>query len=573
VSEKSRLLVHGVDVLVGGRLVPLVPARPKLSSSSVAWEGIALEVHSTPPCDHPYHEHPTHFIQLQLRGPAMYEWSAGGRMQTATAVPGTIFILPRGSFDRVQWTSPTDRIALSLHPQLLTHVLEETSHLEDVEIRPNFGLKDRHIESLLLALRSDLEDGSPAGPLYGESIAIALAVYLQKRYGVLAPKTTQYCGGMPGIRLNRVLEYIRANIGEDLRLSALAQTAGMSAHYFGELFKQSTGVSPHQYVLRARIERAKEHLRDSRVSVVEASAITGFVDQSYFTKAFRRVVGVTPTEFRASASPGKRGPQSRGETKAGTSSTVSGIPIGGVEMKKAPSSKPPETNETSEPTIVQQTEKESAPKMVNGIVEPAPNKNDWSQAVIQEVNRLLEARRLTDASREILNHAMKPTQSEFGFVGLVLDGGLLRLLVHSGFKWHETTNREFYESKMQSYAENGYLDFDESSNLIAAVVTQKNPVLTNLPAQDPRSGGVPTGHPALHSFLGVPAVEGSEARGMIGMANRPNGFTQAELDLVESLIPALVDLYHSYRRMEREGTLKMSLIGRQCCFAAPPYKI
>lgn len=95
-SEKVGLLVHGVEVLQQGHLTPLVLTPPKLSSSRVGWEGIALEAHSTPPCDHPYHEHPTHFIQLQLKGPAVYEWTSAGRTQTATAVPGTIFVLPRG---------------------------------------------------------------------------------------------------------------------------------------------------------------------------------------------------------------------------------------------------------------------------------------------------------------------------------------------------------------------------------------------------------------------------------------------------------------------------------------------
>jgi AraC family transcriptional regulator len=80
----------------------------------------------------------------------------------------------------------------------------------------------------------------------------------------------------------------------------LARTAGMSSHYFSELFKQTTGVSPHQYVLRQKIERAKKHLRDPNANVIEASAMTGFIDQSYFTKVFRRVVGVTPTDFRNS---------------------------------------------------------------------------------------------------------------------------------------------------------------------------------------------------------------------------------------------------------------------------------
>ena len=463
-----------------------------------------------------------------------------------------------GSFDHVQWTSPTDRIALSLHPDLLTRVLEETAHLEDYQLRPHFGLRDQHIESLLLALRSDLEDGSPAGPLYGESIATALAVYLQKRYGVPATKTTQYRGGIPGIRLNRVLEYIQANLGEDLKLFALAQTAGMSAHYFSELFKQSTGQSPHQYVLRARIERAKEHLRDSRVSVVEASAITGFVDQSYFTKVFRRIVGVTPTEFRASTSSSTRGAQSWGKTGLGRPLVIGNTRVGSTEMKEEVSGKPLAPREMEGTMPSKETASEDTFPAASDKVHAAFDVTPWALGIAEEVQSLLETGKLGDASRLILRNAMQATKSEFAFVGLLLDGGLLRLLAHDGLKWHATINREFYEAKMQGYRDNGYLDFFESNNLVSAVAHEKKAVLTNTPSKDPRSGGIPSGHPALHCFLGVPAIKNGEVVGMIGMANRPGGFAEVDLALIETLIPALTALYDSYCRLHHEDGLNRS---------------
>jgi AraC family transcriptional regulator len=299
VAQKPNFLVRGVEVLVHGRLVPLIPTRPNLSSVNTGWEGIALETHSTPPCDHPDHEHPYHFLQIQTGAPARFEWTTSGGTRSGTADPGTIFLCPRGSRDRVRWETPTSRIDIALHPLLLTQALDETAHLADIELTRHFDLHDRHIASLMVALRSDVEDGSPAGRLYGESLATALSVYLQKRYAVLPPRTFEYRGGMPKVRLNRVLEYIRANIGEDIKLGALAESAGMSAHYFSELFKQSTGLSPHHYVLRQRVGLAKEHLRNPKVSIIEASVLAGFSDQSHFTKVFHRVVGVTPKEFRA----------------------------------------------------------------------------------------------------------------------------------------------------------------------------------------------------------------------------------------------------------------------------------
>jgi AraC family transcriptional regulator len=107
-------------------------------------------------------------------------------------------------------------------------------------------------------MASDLEDSSPAGTIYGESLANALAVYIMKRYAVRRITPVVYKGGLPPHRLKRVLDYIADCLETNISLSHLAAIAGMSPHYFSELFKQSTGRSPHSYVLLQRIERAKQ---------------------------------------------------------------------------------------------------------------------------------------------------------------------------------------------------------------------------------------------------------------------------------------------------------------------------
>jgi len=79
----------------------------------------------------------------------------------------------------------------------------------------------------------------------------------------------------------------------------LAQLAEMSPHYFCELFKASTGTTAYQYILRARMDRAKQYLRDPKMTVAGAGSAVGFDDQSHFAKVFRRMVGVTPMNYRA----------------------------------------------------------------------------------------------------------------------------------------------------------------------------------------------------------------------------------------------------------------------------------
>jgi AraC family transcriptional regulator len=134
-------------------------------------------------------------------------------------------------------------------------------------------------------------------------MATALAVYLMNRYAVRRLTPVICKGGLPAYRLKRVLDYIADGLETNIRLSQLAAISGMSPHYFSELFKRSTGRSPHNYVLLQRIERAKQHLRDPKRSVIDAALNAGFQNASHFARMFRKLEGYTPSEFRATYVP------------------------------------------------------------------------------------------------------------------------------------------------------------------------------------------------------------------------------------------------------------------------------
>jgi len=292
------LPVKAVEVMCNGCAVCPIPAISSLSSKRAGWNGIALESFSdVPGVSIPDHDHPTHFLNLLTHGNIKAQWTTEGKSRSADNGPGTIYLLPAGTRDRLTWSGPTTRIIVVMEPRFLSRSFEDTARLVDLELTTHWNLRDRHIESLMLALHADLEDGSPAGPIYGESLGLALGTYLIHRYSTRNYAKSDY-RGMPTIRLNRTLEYINQNLSRDLRLWELAQIAGMSPNYFCELFKASTGIPPYRYILRRRIERAKQYLRDPKITLACAGAAVGFADQSHFTKVFRRIVGVTPMRFR-----------------------------------------------------------------------------------------------------------------------------------------------------------------------------------------------------------------------------------------------------------------------------------
>jgi AraC family transcriptional regulator len=297
-ARASRIEFCGVEVRREGRIEPFLHARPTLSSAAAHWSGVVLEGYAVPACVIPRHEHLESFVHVVLEGSVRYEVLTRGKTFKFVANPGTTFVLPRGTIDELRWSGPTRRIAVALHTRLLANALDETAHERDIELTEHWNLNDPNIIAVLLAMRTDLDAGLPAGRMYGESLANALAVYLLKRYAVRPRVPAAYRGGLPRYRLKRVVDYIDENLSGDLALAQLAAVAGMSPHYFAELFRQSTGKAPHQYVLLRRIELAKERLRDPRRTVIEAGLDAGFQNPSHFARVFRQWVGISPSEFR-----------------------------------------------------------------------------------------------------------------------------------------------------------------------------------------------------------------------------------------------------------------------------------
>ncbi len=110
--------------------------------------------------------------------------------------------------------------------------------------------------------------------------------------------TVEAVGGLAPWRLQRVFAYIRENLVREVSVAEVAQAVGMSPYYFSKLFKMSTGTTPHQYVMRQRVERAQSLLRDGRTALANVAREVGFETQSHFTSVFRQLVGTTPKRYR-----------------------------------------------------------------------------------------------------------------------------------------------------------------------------------------------------------------------------------------------------------------------------------
>ena len=155
------------------------------------------------------------------------------------------------------------------------------------------AVQDGLIHQIGLALQAELrlQDG---GRLYVETMANALVVHLLRYYSTQGHQTVSCNGGLPQYKLRLVIDYINDYLERDLSLNELAAIAQLSSYHFSRVFKQSTGISPYQYVIQQRVERAKQLLLQRKMSLPEIAIACGFSHQSHLNRHFKRITGVTP---------------------------------------------------------------------------------------------------------------------------------------------------------------------------------------------------------------------------------------------------------------------------------------
>lgn len=166
-----------------------------------------------------------------------------------------------------------------------------------VALRDETYVRDPVIETLIRNAILPLDWCEPADRLAVSHASQAVLAYVVSRFTERGADAFRARGGLAPAVLRRVREFIDAHLGEPLAIEDLAEIAGLSPFHFARAFKRSTGQSPHQFVLRQRIERAKRLLAEEKISQAEVALLCGFSSQSHFTARFRSLVGVTPGEF------------------------------------------------------------------------------------------------------------------------------------------------------------------------------------------------------------------------------------------------------------------------------------
>jgi AraC family transcriptional regulator len=167
-----------------------------------------------------------------------------------------------------------------------------------VELRMYRKFADPRLRALVAAVHVETLAGFPRGRLFLDSVEQEIAAALVTAHAVTRCPVQTHRGGLGSARLRKIKELIHAKMEGDLSLDEMAQSVGLSTAHFARMFRKSKGETPHQFILRERVERAKEMLRSPEARILDTAIACGFKTQQHFAQVFRDACGVSPTEYR-----------------------------------------------------------------------------------------------------------------------------------------------------------------------------------------------------------------------------------------------------------------------------------
>jgi AraC family transcriptional regulator len=273
-----------------------IPSTRLCWTSGASWPSFRVEEHTSACGVLPEGFFSGHLVALNVGSAYRVEvsWPGAPAPSEHTHTPGNFIFTPASMRVSAVWCDPATVVLVEILPGA-----PATRSGSETELEPVFNCHDRFIAHVVLALRDLAVDPHQIGAAYGESLCSVLCEYLGRNFRRGDPERADArVTSLSSVKLRRVLEYVDAHLEQDLTLHALARESGTSPFHFARMFKRRTGLAPHQFIVRRRMERARSLLSDADLSILEVSLQCGYSQQSHFAATFRRLVGMSPSAFR-----------------------------------------------------------------------------------------------------------------------------------------------------------------------------------------------------------------------------------------------------------------------------------
>lgn len=235
-----------------------------------------------------------HMIGIICSNPVRADHMIEGKRRRHLASPGSLCICPAGARHFTEFDGPMEGFVLQVSPECLALAKTDLAVHAGTLVEQMDGA-DRELTRIALVLEGEAAANHPNGILFWSSVTDALLEHLASHHLSAAPASPQ--GRIHASALKRLEDFIQSNLAEPLDLGSLAAVVGYNRFHFAHRFRATVGVSPHRYVVRRRLQRARALLRASEDSLAQIAAATGFSDQSHLSNWIRRVYGTTPSHL------------------------------------------------------------------------------------------------------------------------------------------------------------------------------------------------------------------------------------------------------------------------------------
>ena len=277
----------------------IVPVLPYRTSCHLNWSGV--EVHRYRLEEGLSGEHSYSQIMIfvpHVEQPTRLDMEIEG-IQFRVQLDNTmVSLVPPGLRGKGRRFGPWELTAIFLDPLAMAETARAATGLDFPEIIPQIGIVDPLIRSIGLRLDAELTAEQPCPQIYADSLAAALAAHIFAKYTKPVSDSAVRLS-LNRSQLRRVIDFISENLDKNLPLSDLAEIANMSKYHFAKSFRQATGIAPHQYLVKMRIEKARRLLlAEDTVSLADIAHRVGYADPTFFAAQFAKLVGVSPNRYR-----------------------------------------------------------------------------------------------------------------------------------------------------------------------------------------------------------------------------------------------------------------------------------
>ena len=291
ISDKAIAVDFSRETATSSIILP-----PNLSSHQADWTGIYLQYHDCLSHETPEHYPTQHVIAIQTEGIVEAERKLGDRTRKEQIRVGDVCLVPAHTRHWIHAEGKHGLILLGIEPGSIAEIFPDNLDTKNIELLPHFAQADPFIYHLGLSLKKALQVNTVDSRFYAESLSVALIAHLMQFYTAKNPVANDVF--YEDIKIKRAKDYIYACLTKKISLQAIADTVGVSKYHFCRIFKQSTGLTPWQYVIQQRIELAKQLLKNSQLSIWQISDRLGYSNSTQFTNFFRQHTGITPSDFR-----------------------------------------------------------------------------------------------------------------------------------------------------------------------------------------------------------------------------------------------------------------------------------